>query len=163
MAYKDEYEVARLHLRAARDERIATQFADKPTIKYNLHPPILKSLGMKNKIELSAGWFNPVFGALQSMRRLRGSVLDPFGKDKGRMVERQLIVWYRDLIQQSMSELTPSNRAIVADIARIPDAIRGYDEIKLRNVDAAKARAEVLQGQLKGRSLLPVVSADKER
>lgn len=163
MAYKDEYEVARLHLRTAREQKVAGKFADKPTIKYNLHPPILRSMGMKDKIELSEWWFNPVFGALKSMRRLRGSRLDPFGWDRVRKVERQLVSWYRSVIEQCMSELSMTNRPVVLDIARVPDMIRGYEKVKLGSVDAAKTRAEVLQGQLHGFSLLPIVNTEKER
>ena len=78
MAYKDEYEVARLHLDPRFERALADQFPEGGKVSYRLHPPMLRALGMEDKLELGE-WFRPAFRALYEMRRLRGTRLDPFG------------------------------------------------------------------------------------
>ncbi|MBW0093226.1 indolepyruvate ferredoxin oxidoreductase family protein, partial [Pseudonocardia sp. KRD-188] len=142
MAYKDEYEVARLHLRSSREHRASGMFAGSPVVRYNLHPPVLRALGMRNKISVRARWMDPAFTALTRMRRLRGTRFDPFGRDRVRVEERRLVGWYTDLVLGAMDELRLQNRAAVLDLARLPDDIRGYEDIKLRSAAEAVARAE---------------------
>ena len=158
MAYKDEYEVARLHLRASREQKAASVFAGATKVKYNLHPPMLRAMGMKNKISVSERWLNPAFTALTWMRRLRGTRLDPFGRDRVRVEERRLVDWYTDLVQSAMDELKLQNKAAVLDIARLPDSIRGYEDIKLRSAAEAVAHAEVLRGRLANTLSLPLLT-----
>lgn len=158
MAYKDEYEVARLHLRAARERKVAEMFADPVKIKYNLHPPLLRALGMKRKLRISAGLLNPAFRVLVAMRHIRGRRLDIFGRDAVRREERRLISWYRDLVTDAISQLTLANRNAVVDIASLPEMIRGYESIKLRNIRQAEHHAEVLRGRLQNVTMLPIVS-----
>src|SRR4029453_8548347 len=79
MAYKDEYEVARLHLTADLPRTLAEEFPGGVRVQYNLHPPLLRAMGVNRKLKLGA-WFDTAFRALARMKRLRGTALDPFGR-----------------------------------------------------------------------------------
>jgi indolepyruvate ferredoxin oxidoreductase len=140
MAYKDEYEVARLHLDPAEQARRDADFGPDAAVSVLLHPPVLRALGMTRKIRLrrSAG---PVFCALRAARRLRGTALDPFGHAEVRRVERALVPEYQTLVREALDHLRPDTADAVAEIAALPDVIRGYEEIKLRNVSAFRERA----------------------
>ena len=96
MAYKDEYEVARLHLDAVERARLQAEFGEGARVKVLLHPPLLRALGMKRKLALGRSAV-PMFRALRGSRRLRGTALDPFGRTEVRRVERALIDEYRGL------------------------------------------------------------------
>ncbi|MBB5075326.1 indolepyruvate ferredoxin oxidoreductase family protein [Nonomuraea endophytica] len=130
MAYKDEYEVARLHLE--------TEFAPEDKVAVMLHPPILRALGMKRKIKLRRT-AKPVFRTLRAARFLRGTALDPFGYAHVRRVERELIHEYRTLVREALSAGTSAEA--VAEIAALPDMIRGYEDIKLARVAEFRERA----------------------
>ena len=97
MAYKDEYEVARLSLDPAFTAGLEDQFGEGTRYAYRLHPPVLRALGMKRKISLGP-WFRPAFRVLHALRRLRGTRLDPFGRAEVRRVERELIEDYRGMV-----------------------------------------------------------------
>jgi indolepyruvate ferredoxin oxidoreductase len=143
-AYKDEYEVARLSLDPALAERIEQQFGPGARYAYRLHPPVLRSLGMQRKISLGP-WFRPAFAALVAMRRLRGTALDPFGRTEVRREERALLAEYRDVITRLAEDLTAGNHSLAVEIAGLPDLVRGYEDVKLGNVRAYRARlAELL-------------------
>ena len=138
MAYKDEYEVARLHLASIPSEG---------RFWFHLHPPLLRALGLKRKLKLGR-WFVPAFRMLRSMRRLRGTALDPFGHAKVRRVERELIGEYRDLVARALPRLTPETAPLVLEICDLPDGIRGYEEIKLRSVKRYRMTTERLERKL---------------
>lgn len=159
MAYKDEYEVARLHLRHSRADIVARTFGDRARARYQLHPPVLRALGMQRKIALPTTVLDPAFAVLAAARRLRGTPLDPFGRAKVRVVERELIDWYRTLIRDALAQLTPGNRQVVLDLATLPAQIRGYEDIKLRAAADVRHRAEVLRGRLRGPVNLPIMPA----
>jgi indolepyruvate ferredoxin oxidoreductase len=97
-------------------------------------------MGMTRKIRLrrSAG---PVFRALRAARRLRGTPLDPFGRAEVRRVERALVSEYQSLVREALGHLTPGTADAVAELAALPDVIRGYEEIKLRSVAAFRKTA----------------------
>jgi indolepyruvate ferredoxin oxidoreductase len=133
MAYKDEYEVARLHLANPLAASLAARYPDGVTVRYHLHPPLLRALGWRRKIKLGA-WFNVVFRLLVRMKGLRGGALDPFGYARVRQVERALIGEYRELIERALAGLTPETHATAVKLADLPDMIRGYEDVKLRNV-----------------------------
>jgi indolepyruvate ferredoxin oxidoreductase len=147
MAYKDEYEVARLHLDPQLRAEIETEFGEGARYSYRLHPPMLRALGYTNKIELGA-WFDPAFRALRRMRRLRGTALDPFGRAEVRRVERELIEEFEALIGELVRKLSPANHAVAVELARTPDMVRGYEEIKLGNVASYRERIATLRPQL---------------
>ncbi len=143
-AYKDEYEVARLSLDPAVTEQISEQFGAGARYAYRLHPPVLRSLGMRNKVSLGP-WFRPAFRSLVAMRRLRGTAFDPFGRTEVRRVERALVTEYRDVITRLADGLTAGNHDLAVEIAGLPDMVRGYEEIKLANAAAYRERmAELL-------------------
>jgi indolepyruvate ferredoxin oxidoreductase len=133
LAYKDEYEVARL----ARDEtvraRISSEFGDDAVVTWKLHPPTLRALGMTSKLSLGA-WFGPVFAMLYRLRRLRGTPFDPFGRAEVRRVERDLIAEYEAIVDELLDGLGASTHAAAVEIAALPDMVRGYEDVKLRSV-----------------------------
>jgi len=133
MAYKDEYEVARLHLKDDVAKALAAEFPGGVRLQYNLHPPILRALGWKKKIRLGT-WFDGVFRLLAAMKGLRGGALDPFGRAEVRRVERQLIGEYRTLIEKALVGLAPESYERAVKLANLPDVIRGYEDVKLKNV-----------------------------
>jgi indolepyruvate ferredoxin oxidoreductase len=146
MAYKDEYEVARLHLKQELDQEITAQFGENAQIRYMLHPPLLRALGMNKKLALGR-WFDNGYKLLTRMKSLRGTPLDIFGYAKVRRVERDLIRQYHDLIQESLANLSADNYDTAVELASLPDIVRGYEDIKLRNVEKYQQRVEELRTQ----------------
>ncbi len=134
MAYKDEYEVARLHLTTGLDQTLAQQFGPGARAHYHLHPPMLRALGWNKKIKLGT-WFDAVYRILMSLRWLRGTPLDLFGYAHVRRVERALIEEYRGLIEQALADLSPDSYERAVELAQLPDLIRGYEQVKLGNVE----------------------------
>ncbi|HEX2620407.1 MAG TPA: DUF6537 domain-containing protein, partial [Phototrophicaceae bacterium] len=134
MAYKDEYEVARLSLKDNLKSELTAQFGENAQVRYMLHPPIFRAMGLNRKIALGK-WFDNVYGVLARLKGLRGTPLDIFGYAKVRRTERQLIGQYRSLIEAAISDLTPQNYDQVVKLAELPDMIRGYEDIKLGNVE----------------------------
>jgi indolepyruvate ferredoxin oxidoreductase len=147
LAYKDEYEVARLHLDAVEAAKVRAAFGEKAKVYVMLHPPLLRALGLKRKLKLRFG-IVPAFKALRAMRRLRGTKLDVFGLPEVRRVERALPGEYRALVERSLERLTPVTHATVAEIAELPDVVRGYEDIKLANVERFREEAAALEEQL---------------
>ncbi len=133
MAYKDEYEVARLHLKSDFKQALAEQFGEAATIAYQLHPPFLRAIGWQKKIGFGR-WFDGAYWLLTKMKGLRGTPLDIFGYAEVRRVERNLIGEYRTLIEQSLADLSATNLDQVVELAELPDMIRGYEDVKLKNV-----------------------------
>jgi len=147
MAYKDEYEVARLHLDAAVRAEIDAKWDGPVRLFWHLHPPLLRALGLKKKIRLGT-WFAPAFKALKAMKGLRGTALDVFGYAPIRRVERQLIDEYRGLIDTVLAKLAPANYDVAVAVAQLPDEIRGYEQIKLDSVKRFRDSATKLVSQL---------------
>ena len=148
MAYKDEYEVARLHLDAVERAKLGAEFGEDARVYFMLHPPLLRALGLKRKLKLGR-WFVPAFRLLYRMRRLRGTRLDPFGPAKVRRVERELIDEYEGMVAEALTLLTPDTHDTAAELLELPDVIRGYEEIKLRNVVLYRKRADAILKRLR--------------
>jgi indolepyruvate ferredoxin oxidoreductase len=138
MAYKDEYEVARLHLLPELRAEIADEFGPDARISYQLHPPLLRALGLKRKVSLGP-WFTPALRVLYAARRLRGTVLDPFGATTVRRAERRLVEEYRELLQQLLRDLTAESLDRAVNIAGLVCMVRGYEQIKLDNIARYRA------------------------
>jgi indolepyruvate ferredoxin oxidoreductase len=143
MAYKDEYEVARLHLKNDLAAALAEEYPGGVRVHYQLHPPILRALGLRRKIALGT-WVDSVFRLLVSLKGLRGSVLDPFGHARVRRVERELIGEYRTLVDKALVGLSPETHARALKLAALPDLIRGYEDVKLASVERFRAEVRAL-------------------
>jgi indolepyruvate ferredoxin oxidoreductase len=141
MAYKDEYEVARLHLEGLADLPAGAQ------VRFHLHPPLLRALGMKRKLRLGR-WFGPCFRLLRHGRLLRGTPFDPFGYAAVRRIERQLPGEYTALVAEAMQRLGPQTLPLILEAAGVPELVRGYEEIKLAGVERFRRRAEELRREL---------------
>jgi len=143
MAYKDEYEVARLHLDPVERARLTDEFGAGTRTKVLLRPPLLTRFGLRRKIRLgsSAG---PAFRALRAGRRLRGTRLDPFGRTTVRRLERRLPAEYRAVVEAALSRLTPATAGKVTEVAELPDLVRGYEQVKLAGVESFRSRADEL-------------------
>ena len=140
MAYKDEYEVARLLTKPEFVERVRDMWEAPEAISYNLHPPLLRSLGVHKKLKLGP-WFRTPLNVLKRFKGLRGTPLDIFGLSSHRRLERSLIGWYRQLIEEVLASLTPDNLPQALEIAALPDQIRGYEKIKEQSVATVKQTA----------------------
>jgi indolepyruvate ferredoxin oxidoreductase len=138
MAYKDEYEVARLSLDPALDDMVSAQFGEGARYYYHLHPPVLRAMGLKKKVTLGR-WFRPVFRLLYAGRRLRGTPLDAFGRTEVRRTERALPAEYHDAVTRALPHLSPDTQPALLTLTDLPDMVRGYEHIKLGNVARYRA------------------------
>ncbi|HYL88119.1 MAG TPA: indolepyruvate ferredoxin oxidoreductase family protein [Burkholderiales bacterium] len=148
LAYKDEYEVARLHADGALERKIAGMFEGDYSLVFHLAPPLIAPrdpvTGELRKMRFGA-WMLPVFRLLKNLRSLRGSAFDPFGYTAERRMERSLIAEYEADVERILAKLSAANHSLAVQIASIPEEIRGFGHIKTRNVAAAqKKRAELL-------------------
>ncbi|MET7330152.1 indolepyruvate ferredoxin oxidoreductase family protein [Nonomuraea sp. NPDC005650] len=147
MAYKDEYEVARLHLDPVEKERREREYGPDAVVSVLLHPPLFRAMGLKRKIKVrrSAGI---LFRGLRAARVLRGTTFDVFGLAHVRKVERELVIEYRDLMRTALAKLTPGSAGTVAELAGLPDLVRGYEDIKLARVAEFRDRAKAALARL---------------
>ena len=147
MAYKDEYEVARLHASKSFRRDVEAQFEGDYRLRFHLAPPFLARrdpiTGEPRKITFGP-WMMGVFQVLARLRRLRGTPLDLFGHTEERRRERQLVSDYRATVRRIIVDLRPDNLALAVEIAGLPQAIRGYGHVKGASMAAAKAREEAL-------------------
>jgi indolepyruvate ferredoxin oxidoreductase len=151
LAYKDEYEVARLYTDGSFEKRLRDQFEGDFKIKFNLAPPILPSgvdaLGRPKKRQFGP-WMMPVFRTLAKLRRLRGTPFDVFGYNKDRRLERALIAGYEKDVETVLRQLSPLTHDIAVEILSLPDQIRGYGPVKEKSIHDAKVRYEQLAKDL---------------
>jgi indolepyruvate ferredoxin oxidoreductase len=147
MAYKDEYEVARLLVDPRAEAAVRAEFGEGARVSYRLHPPLLRALGMKRKLKLGP-WFRPAFQLLRAGKVVRGTKLDPFGYTQVRRVERELIDEYTAAIDDLLRRLSAETYQRAVEIARLPDLVRGYENIKLANAALYRARVKELQSEL---------------
>lgn len=138
-AYKDEYEVARLMLEPEALQEATEAVATGGSMSYRLHPPALRALGMNKKISIPAG-ASGALGALARGKRLRGTLADPFRWAAVRKVERALAAEYVATISTALTRLTKDNFETVLELAKTPEIVRGYEDIKLANVDSYRRR-----------------------
>jgi indolepyruvate ferredoxin oxidoreductase len=146
MAYKDEYEVARLYSDGAFQQKIAGMFDGDIKLKFHLAPPLLAkhdSQGRLIKKEYGP-WMLKAFGVLAKFKGLRGTALDVFGYTEERKMERALIGEYRQTISSLLPKLTADNLPQAVAIASIPEDIRGYGHVKERHLKAAKQKEATL-------------------
>ena len=142
MAYKDEYEVARLYTDGAFQKKIAAMFEGDITLKFHLAPPIMArhdAQGQLVKKEFGP-WMMKAFGVLAKFKGLRGTAFDIFGYTEERKTERALIGQYRETVRTLLPKLTAANLAQAVAIASIPEDIRGYGHVKERHLKAARQK-----------------------
>jgi len=142
MAYKDEYEVARLHTDTAFLQRISGMFEGDYTVNYHLAPPLIAKTNAKG--ELQKQKFGPLmltgFKLLKHLKVLRGTAFDVFGHTEERRTERALIGEYQASIDQVLARLNADNHALALDIARLPEQIKGFGHVKARHLAAVRGK-----------------------
>ena len=147
MAYKDEYEVARLYTDGRFRQELAQQFDGDVKLEFYMAPPLLsraKNGQAPRKLRLGA-WLLPLLRVLAHGKRLRGGALDLFGRTDERRLERELIRQYEARIDELLPQLRIETLALAGEIARLPLSMRGYGHVKIANVALARAReAELL-------------------
>jgi indolepyruvate ferredoxin oxidoreductase len=158
MAYKDEYEVARLHTDDAFQQKLQRQFEGNFKLEYHLAPPIFTSrdpaTGMPRKHAFGS-WMVHAFRLLARMRRLRGTAFDIFGYTRERRMERQLIADYEAVVGELGGVLSVDNHALAVEIASLPEQIRGFGPIKQCNVERTRAREAELLAMLRSAKATP--------
>lgn len=144
LAYKDEYEVARMHASAEFRAQIQAAFEGPVRLSFHLAPPLLARrdprTGVPRKVRLG-GWMMVVFKVLAKLKFLRGTPFDPFGFTSERRSERASIRHYEEQVERLLEGLSPARLGTAIELARIPDAIRGFGHVKQRNQQLA-ANAE---------------------
>jgi indolepyruvate ferredoxin oxidoreductase len=142
MAYKDEYEVARLYTDGRFVEQLKAQFEGDFSLKFNLAPPLFaKKDGKGHLVKAEFGsWMWGAFKLLAKFKALRGGTFDIFGYTEERKMERALIIEYREMIEALLAGLNADNLAAAVELASLPEQVRGFGHVKEAAV--AKFRAE---------------------
>ncbi len=152
MAYKDEYEVARLYTNGDWIQAVRNTFKGHKKIRFHLAPPLLSRVdaetGLPAKREFGA-WILGPMKLLARLKFLRGGRFDLFGRSEERRRERALIDRYRATLTDLCESLTPENHDLAVEIASIPDQIRGYGHVKLASLNQVEARWDDLLDQFR--------------
>jgi indolepyruvate ferredoxin oxidoreductase len=153
MAYKDEYEVARLYTDGNFLKQVAKTFDGKDlSFEFHLAPPILAKLdpatGHPRKMRFGP-WMMTALKVLARLKGLRGTAFDPFGRTEERRTERRLIAEYEALVTEIAAKLTPDNHALAVGLASIPEKIRGYGHVKARHLETAKKEEAALLAEFR--------------
>jgi indolepyruvate ferredoxin oxidoreductase len=147
MAYKDEYEVARLYTETDFLKRVADRFEGAYELHFHMAPPILGERDLQNghlRKRSFGPWMLSVLRLLAKLRRLRGTPFDIFGRSEERRTERRLIAEYETILEEILAHLSPANHAVAVELAALPLEIRGFGHVKKANRSRVKAREEVL-------------------
>jgi len=147
MAYKDEYEVARLYTDGEFQKALARQFDSDFTLEFHLAPPLIAErdpvTGHLKKRRFGP-WMMRAFAVLARLKFLRGTAFDIFGRSEERRTERRLIADYETLLGELLASLAPDNHALAVELARVPEQIRGFGHVKEASLAAARARQQQL-------------------
>jgi indolepyruvate ferredoxin oxidoreductase len=146
MAYKDEYEVARLHSDAGFAAQVQARFEGDYQLNYHLAPPLFAKRNEKGELQKQkfGAWMGGAMRLLARLKFLRGSALDVFGRSEERQAERAMITEYREAITAMLPTLKPGNRDAAAAFARVPEQIRGFGHVKARHMTAARQQWALL-------------------
>ncbi len=159
MAYKDEYEVARLFTNGEFRQELHEKFEGNFTLQFHLAPPLLARrdplTGIPKKVTLGPG-MEKIFKLLARCKSVRGSWLDIFSYTSERKIERQLIRDYRKAVLDMLGYLSAANFPTALELAELPQTVRGFGHIKAANVNRYQEKLEQLQMQLKA----PVINAN---
>ncbi len=150
MAYKDEYEVARLYTDGRFRERLAREFEGRPRLRFNLAPAVFNQRDPHgHAAKKSYGpWMWHVFRLLASLRILRGTAFDPFGRTEERRQERQLVEDYQRWVEALLPRLADADFDVALSLARLPEQIRGFGHVKRASITAAASRRDALLRKL---------------
>ena len=151
MAYKDEYEVARLHTDRAFLGRVNAMFEGDFKLNYHLAPPAFSAKNDKGELQKRpfGPWMQTAFKVLAPFKVLRGTPLDPFGRTEERQTERALIGEYRASIEEVLVKLSADKHAAAVEIARIPEMIKGYGHVKARHLATARPQWAALMSEFR--------------
>jgi indolepyruvate ferredoxin oxidoreductase len=162
MAYKDEYEVARLYTRPEFLQRVNAAFDGEFALRFHLAPPLLNKpdpvTGEAKKSEFGP-WVLAAFKVLAKLKGLRGGPLDLFGRTEERRTERQLVLDYERTVDELLAGLDRDRHATAVAIASIPEEIRGYGHVKMRHLKAAKAKEAELLAAFRSPAPVPAKAA----
>jgi indolepyruvate ferredoxin oxidoreductase len=150
MAYKDEYEVARLYTDGSFAKKLGDKFDGNFSLKFHLAPPIFARRDHQGRLQKSeyGGWMIHAFRLLARLKVLRGTAFDPFGRSAERKTERQLIRDYLAMIDQRTAQLAAAQIPLLARLARVPEMIRGYGHIKHDSIGKARAEQARIEAEL---------------
>jgi indolepyruvate ferredoxin oxidoreductase len=147
MAYKDEYEVARLYTETDFLKRVADRFEGPYKLRFHLAPPLLADRDPENgrlRKRIYGPWMISVFRILAKLRGLRGTPLDIFGRSEERRTERRLIGEYEAVLEEIISRLSAANHPTAVELAALPLEIRGFGHVKQANLNRAKTKEAAL-------------------
>jgi len=160
LAYKDEYEVARLHSDPAFRARIAAQFEGDYSLNFHLAPPLLSKIdpdtGHPRKKRYGPRMMT-AFSILAKLKGLRGTPLDIFGRTAERRTERRLIAEYEGLVDELLAKLDRDNHAVALQLAALPAEIRGFGHVKESNLQTARVRWTELLARFRGQQVAQVI------
>jgi len=150
LAYKDEYEVARLYTSGDFMKKVARMFEGDYRVHFHLAPPLLAKpdplTGEPKKMRFGP-WMLRAFGLLAALKGLRGTPLDVFGRTAERRVERALIGEYEATVQSLLQSLSRDNHSLAVEIASLPETIRGFGHVKAKSIEAARRKQAELTGR----------------
>jgi indolepyruvate ferredoxin oxidoreductase len=149
MAYKDEYEVARLHTATGFAEKVGAMFEGDYKLVHHLAPPLLSRTNDKGELVKRpfGPWVRSAFGVLAKLKGLRGTALDVFGYTEERRTERALIAEYRSTVERLVGALDAGNHSLAVEIARLPEQIKGFGHVKARHLAAVRPKWTALMQQ----------------
>ncbi|WP_297186358.1 indolepyruvate ferredoxin oxidoreductase family protein [uncultured Porticoccus sp.] len=166
LAYKDEYEVARLFTNGDFERQLREEFEGDFTLRFHLAPPVFGHrdplTGHLQKREFGR-WIMPLFRLLAKLRFLRGTPFDPFAYSQERRTERQLVTDYEDLLQLLTTAIDADNYQAAVELASLPETIRGFGHVKAYNLTRSRERQAALLATLRGApvKIVPSTSAGK--
>lgn len=152
MAYKDEYEVARLHLNPKFQADIGRMVPSSHKKRYLLQPPVLKPLGLKGKIRLHPFLAHPTFRVLRAMKIVRGTPFDPFGHAEMRRLERSLVEEYCSQIADATTHLNSDNFSAALRVLESPEIIRGFEDVKRASLERYYSERDAALAEFEART-----------
>jgi len=155
LAYKDEYEVARLYARPEFAASVTAAFEGDYRLRFHFAPPFLARRDPATRLPRKRAfgpWMMPALRALARLRFLRGTALDPFGRSAERRTERRLIAEFEAVVEEVLGTLDASRHATAIEIAALPESIRGFGHVKAAAIAAAKRREAELLAALRAPS-----------
>jgi indolepyruvate ferredoxin oxidoreductase len=157
LAYKDEYEVARLYTNGHFEHSLKEQFENWETLSFHMAPPLLAKPGSDGRVKKLqfGGWMWKGLRVVAKLKGLRGGALDVFGYTAERRMERQLITDYEKLVDELLANLSADKLELALQLARLPERIRGYGHVKHGNVEAVRKQ----WGEMLARFRAPVSAA----